>query len=283
MNNDLLINKFIDFLKRKDRSKSTIVAYQADIKQLSDISKKDISTLVQEDIKDFLKRLKEAEGLTPKTVSRKLNSIKTFYKFLMLKDLVKDNPTKELHHPKFINAKPKFLNKEQYTKLKEACKTNSKNFMMLELILQTGMRISEVSNLKIEDIELARSKPTITIKLNKEINRVIPLNDKIFFELKDYMASLPKSVYLFTTKNNKPIEVRNIRAALDRVFQKVKLQQFCINDLRNTFIVCQLSNGIKLSALAKVVGHKSVTATERYIDILSRKYKDRGIEVLTEL
>lgn len=84
-------------------------------------------------------------------------------------------------------------------------------------------------------------------------------------------------------KNNKPIEVRNIRAALDRVFLKIKLQQFCVNDLRNTFITTQLSNGMKLTALAKIVGHKSITATERYIDILSRKYKDRGIETVCEL
>ncbi|MEP7103832.1 MAG: tyrosine-type recombinase/integrase [Candidatus Dojkabacteria bacterium] len=283
MNNEDLINKFIEYLKRKGRSESTLIAYKADIIQLSHSSTKNLINSGETEINSFLKRLKENTGLTPKTISRKLNSIKTFYKFLELKNLVNSNPTKELHHPKFINAKPKFLNKDQYQRLKDSAKASPKNFMMLELMLQTGMRISEVSNLKIKDVDLNRAHPRVEIRDNKIVTRQIPLNDKIFFELKDYISSIGKSDYVFTTKNNKPIEVRNIRAALDRVFLKVKLQQYCVNDLRNTFIVTQLSNGMKMSALAKIVGHKSPTATERYVDILSRKYKDRGIESLCEL
>jgi site-specific recombinase XerD len=92
-----------------------------------------------------------------------------------------------------------------------------------------------------------------------------------------------KHAPLFATKNGKPIEIRNVRSYIDKAIVKAKLRDTCVNDLRNTFIVYQLLNGMSISKLAEIVGHKSTMTTIRYLELLSKKYKPSGMDEVAEL
>ena len=88
---------------------------------------------------------------------------------------------------------------------------------------------------------------------------------------------------LFSTKTGKSIQIRNIRSSIDRALIKAKIRNACVNDLRNTFIVHQLNNGMSLSHVAGIVGHKNTITTSRYLELLPKKFKPNGTEQIVEL
>lgn len=289
MENEKLTNDFINYLKRRGKAKSTLIAYQNDIKQLAESNlSKNLVDFSEVDVKHGLNFLQTTYSLSAKTVSRKLNSIRTFYKFLEEKKIVKENPTTKITHPKFRIKKQRFLSKQEYLALREVSRENPKIYMIIEFLLQTGVRIGEVSRIKIKDLYITRQEPYVYIeKFASNPERKVPLNSKVVTELKDYLSRIKPSkkptAPLFATKTGRSIEIRNIRGSIDRFIIKAKIKNACVNDLRNTFIVAQLSNGISISRLADMVGHKNIATTTRYVDLLSKKYKSRGIDKVVEL
>lgn len=286
MENSEIINSFSTYLKRKGKAKSTLLAYVKDIEQLcSNTNNKSVIELSENDIKQCLEKWHKSGEFSVKTVSRKLNSIRTFYSYLSEKKFVTINPATSIHHPKFRTEKPRVLSKVEYLTLKDNCSDNLKLFTIVELLLQTGMRIGELSRLKVSDVNLNDS--TISIAEFSTIEaRIVPLNNKTLKNLKLYLSTLErknKDVALFSTKNGKPIEVRNIRASIDKAIKKSKIKDASVNDIRNTFIVYQLSKGMSIDSLAEIVGHKSTATTVRYIQLLLKQYKDKGIREIIEL
>ncbi len=289
METEKLISDFINYLRRRGKAKSTLIAYQNDVTQLSESNvNKSLVDFTEDDIKHGLNFLQTTYSLSPKTISRKLNSIRTFYKFLEEKKYVNKNPTLNISHPKFRIKKQRFLTKLEYLALKEESRENPKIYMLIEFLLQTGVRIGEVSRIKIKDVFLDEPKPYVYISefgSNKE--RTVPLNSKIAVELREYLNTYPfakkPNAPLFSTKSGKNIEIRNIRSAIDRVIIRAKIKNACINDLRNTFIVNQLSYGISISKLAEIVGHKNIGTTTRYLELLTKKYRATGDDKVTEL
>src|SRR4030066_2139816 len=154
-----LLPKFIKDLENKSRSPSTILAYRADLEQLISFveAKQKIypEQIGQEIIEAFRDSLL-AEKYTPKTVSRKLNAVKTFFRYLMDNKIVEKDPSENVAHPKIQTSMPKFLSPLEYRALRDVVRSDSRIAAIVELILQTGMRISEVANLKLEDIQKDR-------------------------------------------------------------------------------------------------------------------------------
>lgn len=289
MENEKLINDFINYLKRRGKAKSTLIAYQNDLKQLAESNtNKSIIDFSEVDIKHGLNFLQTTYSLSAKTVSRKLNSIRTFYKFLEEKKIVKENPTSKITHPKFRIKKQRFLTKQEYLALREISRENPKIYMIIEFLLQTGIRIGELSRIKVKDIVFNKDNSYVYIeKFASNAERRVPLNSKLIIELKDYLSRIKVSKKpnspLFATKTGRSIEVRNIRGSIDRFIIKSKIKNACVNDLRNTFIVVQLANGITISKLAELVGHKNIATTTRYVELLSKKYKAKGTDRIIEL
>lgn len=281
-----LIDKFINYLKENNKSLSTTIAYQNDLEQLasSNISKslKDFS---KEDIKHGLEYLKEIKGLSPKTVSRKINSIRTFYRYLEIVGIIKENPSALISHPKFKAKKPRILSRAEYLAIREVSRANERLHLMIETLLQTGIRISELSRLEKKDLFLEGKKPYILIKaFSSNIERQVPLNYRLANLIKLYLLSNPNNhSNLFCTKSGKCIEIRNIRSSIDRAIMKAQIKNACVNDLRNTFIVHQLAQGISIARLAEIVGHKNSSTTIKYLALLEKKYKPSGTDSITEL
>lgn len=279
-----LLPKFIGNLESKGRSPSTILAYRADLEQLLDFlvkrNKATADQILQVDIESFRDTLL-SQKYTAKSVSRKLNAVKTFFRWLITEKVLSSNPSEEVAHPKIQVAMPKFLSPLEYRALRDVVRDDLRVAAVIELILQTGLRISEVANLKQEDVKPSelRIEPYAT-----QPERSIPLNKPAKDALDEYLRMRPKtdSPYIFVSKNGKPLAVRNIRAAIDRYMNKSEISAYSVNDLRTTFIVENLKDGVDLVLLSQVVGHKRLSTTERYLE-LAEVHESGKKQILAEL
>lgn len=264
--NDLL-PEFIKELQEKSRSPSTILAYKADLAQLIDLlRKKDIVSLEQitkEDIEYFRDTLL-AQKYTPKSASRKLNAVKTFFRWLMKNNKLQVDPSKDVSHPKINPSLPKFLSAMEYRALRDVVKDDPRIYAIIELILQAGLRISEVANLKADSLQ---EEKVIVDAYATQPKRYVPLNASAKEAIESYKKIRPQSdsLYLFVSKNGKPLAVRNIRAAIDRYMRKAEIPAYSVNDLRTTFIVENLKGGVDLITISQIAGHKRLSTTERYL------------------
>ena len=268
-----LLPVFIGYLESKGRSPSTILAYRADLEQLlgflQDKNKVTPDQIAQPDIESFRNTLLN-QKYTPKSVSRKLNAVKTFFRWLITEKHLTTNPAEDVAHPKIEAAMPKFLSPLEYRALRDVVRDDPRIAAIVEMILQTGMRISEVAGLRMENL---KDDQIVIDAYATQSERSVPLNEPALNELKQYLSIRPKneSPYIFVSKNGKPLAVRNIRAAVDRYMQKAEIPQYSVNDLRTTFIVENLKAGVDLVLLSHIVGHKRLSTTERYLELAGVK------------
>lgn len=268
-----LLPKFIKSLEEKGRSPSTILAYRADLEQLIEFLRGKNKALVddvrQADIESFRDSLL-AEKYTPKSVSRKLNAVKTFFRWLISEKLTISDVSADVAHPKIELSVPKFLSPLEYRALRDVVRSDVRIAAIVETILQAGMRISEVANLKTDNLKGEKVKIEAYAT---QPERTIPLNKSAREALEAYLEVRPKtdSPYVFVSKNGNPLAVRNIRAAIDRYIQKAEIPGYSVNDLRTTFIVENLKAGVDLVLLSQVVGHKRLSTTERYLGLANTK------------
>lgn len=269
------INQFKEHLVSLGRANATILAYTKDIEQLtsflSSVNKKTLSQIKTEDINSFKQHLNQ-ENYTAKSISRKINSIKSFFNFLLSQKTISVNPALEVTHPKYEIKPPRILSKIEYRALRDACRHDSRIFAIVETLLQTGMRISELANLTLSDVEFEENK--ITIKAHESHpQRDIPLSQPVKEAIKAYLQDRPKSETkkVFITKTGNPFLIRNIRSSLDRYFKMAGIENVKVNDLRHTFIAHQLTAGSPLVYISKLVGHKRLSTTEKYLEFIPSK------------
>ncbi len=264
-------------LINEGKAKATVVAYTKDIEQLVEYVTKRGKTLAseitQDDIVSFKKLLKK-QRYTSKSISRKINSIKSFFRFLISKEIVNGNPADSVSHPKVVNNPPNVLSKMEYRALRDVCKDDVRISAIIELLLQTGMRISELANLQIPDVDMERGVITIRARNSRDARRV-PLNKAAKDALMNYLRIRPRAreKIIFLTKTCKPFLIRNIRSAIDRYFRLAGIEEAKVNDLRHTFIVQQLKAGTPLVYVSQLVGHKRITTTEKYLKLIEDEKK----------
>jgi len=264
-----LLPKFIESLKSKGRSPATILAYRSDLEQLVDFLIKRQKVLPEQVRPDDLDSFRDtllADKYTPKSVSRKLNAVKTFFRWMISENVVISDVSASVAHPKIENILPKFLTQLEYRALRDVVRNDTRIAAIIELILQTGLRISEVAGLKIANV----GKDSIKVEAYAtQPERNIPINKPATEVLNAYIAIRPKpeSLHVFISKNGKPLAVRNIRASIARYIQKAELPNYSVNDLRTTFIVENLKAGVDIVLLSQVTGHKRLSTTERYLEL----------------
>jgi site-specific recombinase XerD len=265
--------EFIKYLTDARRAHATILAYSKDIEQLmvflSNMGKKTIGEIEKLDLEAFLKKL-GTDGYTPKSLSRKINSIKTFYRFLKNQNYININPATEITHPKYETKPPRILSKMEYRALRDACRSDVRTYAIVELFLQTGIRIGELANLKYEDIT---EKELVIRPQENHPKRTIPLNKAAKAALDKWLAVRPKidDGAVFVTKTGRPLLVRNIRTTIDRYFKIAGIENAKVNDLRHTFIAHHLAGGTPLTMISQLVGHKRLATTEKYLDLVREK------------
>ncbi len=266
-----LVEDFINYLTQAGKSSLTIIAYRNDLNQLvSFLASREKTTIGPVSILDLeaFKQELSNKNYTAKSVARKLNAIKGLFRWAVSTNKLEQDPAASVAHPKYELAAPRILSPIEYRALRDAAREDIRIAAIVELLLQTGMRISEVASIKIDDVK------DTTIKI---LNRETTLNGSAKRAFDAYLAKRPirqqaeNSGHLFITKTGKPLLVRNIRAAIERCFAEAGIENATVNDIRNTFIVYQLSRGVDLLTVSQVVGHKRLATTERYLKLVKER------------
>lgn len=282
-----LIEKFIENLKSQGKSEFTIVAYKKDLEQFigflsaSEIS--DIREVKKQHIDAFLNKLM-SDNYTKKSASRKLNSIRTFFRHLKTEEVIEQNPSLEVSHPKYTATLPRSFSKLEYRAIRDVAKEDARTYAMVEILLQTGVRIGELANIRLVDVQ----ESALNIRpYGKNPVRAVPLNKAVKKAITDYIKAKsngPRTAedYLFITRTNKPLLIRNIRQIITRCFREVGIKDATVNDFRNTFITHQLLSGYSIEYIAKIVGHKRLSSTERFLQLVKDTPQDKK-EKLEEL
>ncbi|MGB9637289.1 MAG: tyrosine-type recombinase/integrase [Microgenomates group bacterium] len=272
--------KFQEHLKKRKNAIATILAYSRDIGQMeSFLKKKGVSVInaVTEPLLEELKTDFEKKGYSPKSVSRKINALKSFFRFLKEENLLEYNPAATLAHPKATNKPLRILTRLEYRALRDACRGNIRISAIVELMLQTGMKIGEISNLTLKDIK----NDEIDIRpFESRPGRIVPLNKSAKEALQRYLAERPKckTNFLFVTRTGKPLLVRNIRATVEKYLQEVGIKNVKLTDLRHTWAYYRLLAGTPITTVAKIAGHKRLTTTEKYLRLIEEK-KEKPIKL----
>jgi len=273
---------FTQDLGAKNRSESTIIAYAKDIEQLlNHFSKIGINSLDKvsiEDLEGYRQSLQD-NNYTPKSVSRKINSTRTFFRYLLDHNYISDNISEKLAHPRFELKPPRVLSEMEYRALRDVSRVDIRLYSIVEILLQTGIRIGELAGLSLEDIRKSKDEKIDFLYIKaagSHTSRKVPLNKSAKKALDDYLLVRPETEddTIFVTKNGRPLLVRNIRTAIDKSFEKAGIKNAKVNDLRNTFIAHHLANGVGLPTVSKLVGHKRLSTTEKYLNILKSVGKE---------
>ncbi len=270
--------QFKSFLKTKNRSNATIVAYGKDIEQLinflSDLEKHQVHEVTKDDIEAFLAKMTN-DGYTPKSISRKINSTRTFYRFLKINEFITDDPSLLVAHPQYQLGAPRILTPTEYRALRDAARKDPRMYAVIQVLLQTGIRIGELAELRISDVlqEGLRIRP-----VEKHDERIVPVNPSAKEAIERYLKVRPqvKDDHLFVTKSGRPFLIRNIRTAVERYFRLAEIKGAKVNDLRHTFIAHHLKHGVSLILLSKIVGHKRLSTTERYLEYVADRAKENS-------
>lgn len=264
------LEKFVDFLRSSKKASATTIAYKKDIGQLLEYlghaKKESLGEITLDDLNGFLALL-HTQNYTPKSISRKINSIKTFYRFLLVNKYTDNNIAAGIAHPKFDTKAPRILTRMEYRALRDACRDDVRIAAVVELLLQTGMRIGELAALTTDSIGDGFVKiPTIEGHPEREV----PLNKAAKAAATHYLETRPKvqSNALFITKTGRPLLIRNIRTAIDRYFKIAGIAGAKVNDLRHTFIAHHLAAGASPILVSKLVGHKRISTTEKYLEFI---------------
>ncbi|MBP9702294.1 tyrosine-type recombinase/integrase [Candidatus Woesebacteria bacterium] len=267
-----LKDQFIKYLQKEGRASATILAYAKDLDQLIEfLADKGVTTvtdIITDNLEEFKQFLKDNK-YTLKSISRKLNSIKSFFKYLIGEGIVTSSPAGGVSHPKYEITPPRILSPLEYRALRDAVKDDVRMYGIVELLLQTGLRIGELAAIQLQDISIEKNNVKIRAYESHEARKV-PLNGTAINAIEKYVASRPKTknTTLFVTKTGNPFLIRNIRTAVNRYFRIAGIENAKVNDLRHTFVVEQLKAGVPIVELSHMVGHKRLSTTEKYLEFI---------------
>jgi len=206
------LDLFVKSLAKEGKSSNTIVAYKGDINQLIKFLSKldnnlEVNQITADHIRGFKKELLKLK-YTAKSISRKLNSIKNFFSFLKDENVVQFDPSTDVKHPKYQNNLPRVLEPIEYRALRDVCRNDARATAIVELMLQSGLRIKEIESLNIEDIQ---SDSLLIEAYESHLRRKVPLNNSAKIALNRYIKNDridTKSKSVFVTKTGRTLLAR---------------------------------------------------------------------------
>lgn len=276
-------NEFLKYLKEeKNYSDMTIIDYDEDLKEFLEIVNKDVVSVEKNDIKKYLNKLFEHDNKSS-TISRKISSLKSFYKYLNLKGIMNYNPMSNIKYPKKEKLLPKFI---QYNELEELLnvskegKFGDRNNLIIELLYDTGVRVSELVNIKLSDIDFDNKKIRIMGKGSYE--RFAFFGENGYIALKKYINGLriqlldnKQSDYLILNKNGVKITPRGVAKIIDGMIENTSIKlKISPHTLRHTFATHLLDNGCDIRSVQEMLGHKNINSTQVYTHVTSERLKE---------
>lgn len=283
------INSFLEYLQHERRySKHTLLAYKTDLKQFEEFLKnafeiEDLNKTTAAQIRSWIVLLLENKT-TPRSVNRKLSSLKSFFKYLLQEELISKSPLLKISILKTPKKLPVFLEEQSTAKLFSG-EYFSNDFagerdkLILEILYSTGIRLSELINLSENNIDFQRGTIKVLGKRNKE--RIIPVSQALANTLYSYINSKSK-VFKSMDHNFLMVSDKGEKLYPKFVYQKVNYYLGFISTaskksphvLRHTFATHMLNHGADLNAIKELLGHSSLSATQVYTHNTIQKLKD---------
>lgn len=268
------IDEFCDYLLiDKHYSKNTIDSYKRDLIKFYEYNaSNDLQGIGKDDIKNYLKYLND-ENMNERSIARNISALKSFYKFLIIEKVIKDNPVDSISSPKLGKKLPNTLTEEEIIKLLDIKLVDNysyRNKAMIELMYATGLRVSELVNLKVYDVNLEEAIVKTMGKGSKE--RIIPIGDYALNALKVYINEYRSTFfkrevndYLFLNNHGKPMT----RQGFFKIIKSLALEQgikkdFSPHTLRHSFATHLLKHGADLRIIQELLGHSDVSTTQIY-------------------
>jgi integrase/recombinase XerC len=278
-------NEYIDYLRFQKRySEHTVSAYRNDILQFAAYLGEEGQRPGWEEVTDkhvraWMVALLD-EGRSPRSVNRKLSSIKSFYRYLQRKGL-EVNPAALVNGPKTGKPLPSFVRESEINRLLDQYEfgedfEGKRNRTIIETLYGTGMRRAELIGLKEEDVRFGEGVIRVTGKRNKQ--RQIPLLPELAVKLKEYMElkreTFPGTPWLFVTGKGKPLYPRLLYRVVNKYLGLVtSLTRKSPHVLRHTFATHLLNRGADLNAIKEILGHANLSATQIYTHSTFEKLK----------
>jgi site-specific recombinase XerD len=262
-------------LQGKNYSILSIKAYLGDLEQFMEWIKKrrvdwDIPYRMQRiDIVEFINYL-AAQKASSETRKRKLASIRGFLKFCKDNQIIYGNPTDTIEGPIREERDPAILLKTEYKALLQVAGDNERDFAIVMLFLQSGLRVSELVNLKLNDVDFESRE--ITVRQGKgRKDRVVPLVGQALDALKVYLEVRevsPEYDNVFLARNKTSMDPRTVRYRIQKYYKDAGIRKKAsVHTLRHTFATHQIHNGLKINQLKDVLGHKKMETTYKYVHL----------------
>lgn len=284
------INKYLNYLIiDKKYSLNTKKSYEHDLMlfhRFCNDKKINLSNINEKEIKEFLKVLKQ-NNLSNKSINRTISSLKGFYKFLLIEKISNKNPMEYIDTPKMSKNIPSVLSKEEVNKLLEIELINKfsyRNKAMIELMYATGLRVSELVNLKLNDIDLQENILKTMGKGNKE--RLVPIGEyatsiviQYLHKARPLFLKNKHSDYLFVTNKGTNMSREQFYRILQNIAKKKGITtHFSPHTLRHSFATHLLDNGADLRSIQEMLGHANISSTQIYTHVskesLKKDYKN---------
>ena len=272
------IEKFIRYLEiEKNYSRHTIINYRLDLedfeKFLGDLALEKVDYLT---LRKYLAVLKE-KNLTNRTIGRKLSTLRSFFRFLTREGYLKANPISSLSSPKQEKHLPLFLTEDEVTKLIEAAVPKDERGLrdraILETFYSTGLRISELVGLDVEDIDFIGGVVKAMGKGKKE--RLAPIGEIAQTAIRGYLEKRKKSAQaLFLNKSGRRITDTGVRDIVEKYIRLASIRQgVSPHTLRHSFATHLLNRGADLRCVQELLGHVNLSTTQIYTHLTTERLK----------
>lgn len=283
------LDEFLKYLRLEKRySPHTLKAYQTDLNQFQSylLESYDVGLpqAKHQMLRSCLAQMLDL-GIAPRTVNRKITALKTFYKYLLKEGTLKEDPTFKIIPAKASKRLPVFVEQEQMVKLLDELPFEEgfnglRDKLVIELFYATGIRLAELINLKLKNVNFEEKTIKVLGKRNKE--RLIPLTSELIEKVDNYLMQRSKlpitdSSYLLLTQKGKKLYPSLVYKQVNYYLSQVtSLDKTSPHVLRHTFATHMLNNGADLNAIKELLGHANLSATQVYthntIDKLKRVY-----------
>jgi len=279
------IDKYLEYLKvERKYSNKTILSYKDDLIEYNEFLGNNFTNILNIDmniINNYMKYLYDRK-ITKSSISRKLSSIRGLYNYLVREDIIKENHFNKIQNPKRELYLPKFLKDEELDKIFSVCNSNNpteeRDTLIIELLYATGIRVSELVNIKIKDINREEKLIKVLGKGNKE--RMVIYNNHTKKALDTYLKdgynyfNKKSSEYLILNKNGNKLSERYIREIINKKVSQASLDiKISPHTLRHTFATDILENGADLMTVKELLGHESLNTTSIYTHITNEQIK----------
>ncbi len=279
------IKKYVEYLEIvKNYSDKTVRSYYDDLVEYSEFLQNnfiDIDNVSYEIVTKYLKYLYERK-INKNSISRKLSSIRGFYNYLLRENIIETNPFKEVSNPKRELYLPKFLKNEELDKIFSVCEEdspiNQRDTLIIELLYATGLRVSELVNIKIGDIDFANKTIKVLGKGRKE--RIVIYNNHTQEAMKKFLNSGYRILnkkndnYLIINKEGSKLSERYVRVIINKLVTKAGLDlKISPHTIRHTFATDMLENGSDLMTVKELLGHESLNTTSIYTHVTNEQIK----------